>query len=43
MESKTEQTILWPWISGKPHVDMDGKTEDLLSPWDGTLVTTVAM
>ena len=43
MESKTEQTILWPWISGKPHVDMDRKTEDLLSPWDGTLVTTVAM
>ncbi len=43
MESKTEQTILWPWINGKPHIDMGRKTEDLLSPWDGTLVTKVAM
>ena len=43
MESETKKTILQPWIGGKPHAVAGGKTEDLLSPWDGTLVTTVAM
>ena len=33
----------WPWIDGKPHETPDAKTEDLTSPWDGELVSRVAM
>lgn len=35
--------ISQPWIGGKPYVATGGKTESLLSPWDGSLVATVAM
>jgi acyl-CoA reductase-like NAD-dependent aldehyde dehydrogenase len=43
MASTSETPISQPWIGGKPYVATGGKTEDLLSPWDGSLVATVAM
>ncbi len=33
----------WPWIGGRPHPTPEAKTEDLTSPWDGELVSRVAM
>lgn len=43
MATKSGETISQPWIDGKPFAASGGRTEDLLSPWDGSLVATVAM
>jgi len=43
MTSKGDIVLAHPWISGKPFTAGGGKTEDLLSPWDGSHVATVEM
>ena len=43
MTSKSNIVLAHPWISGKPFTAGGGKTEDLLSPWDGSHVATVEM
>ena len=43
MTSKGDIVLAQPWISGKPFTAGGGKTEDLLSPWDGSHVATVEM
>ena len=32
-----------PWIGGKPHDGVGGRTEELVSPWDGSVVARIAM
>ncbi len=40
--TKTAAELL-PWIGGKPFAGSQAATEDLISPWDGTVVARVAM
>ena len=41
-ETRTE-SVSHPWIDGKPYDAGGDRFEDLLSPWDGSLVAHVAM
>ena len=43
MSGKVKITHFQPWINGKPIPASGGKTEELLSPWDGSHVSTVEM
>jgi acyl-CoA reductase-like NAD-dependent aldehyde dehydrogenase len=38
-----EAAVSHPWIDGKPYDAKGDRFEDLLSPWDGSLVARVAM
>jgi acyl-CoA reductase-like NAD-dependent aldehyde dehydrogenase len=38
-----DNPIAYPWIDGNPHNFKNARVEDLLSPWDGTLVSRIAM